>query len=80
MGGCFGTEGATSEADPRKDQETVAGGSWRWQREIEAEFAEDEDAWFQMDLIKRCIDPDLELIPEELLLMRGRQTSAESSR
>ena len=26
MGGCFGTKGAAQEADPRKDQETVAGG------------------------------------------------------
>ena len=48
---------------------------WRWQREMEAEFAEDEDAWIPMSLIKRCIDPNIELIQEETLLMRGRRIS-----
>lgn len=42
---------------------------------MEAEFAEDEDAWIPMSLIKRCIDPNIELIPEETLLMRGRRIS-----
>jgi len=48
---------------------------WRWQREMEAEFAEDEDAWMPMSLIKRCIDQNIELIPAELFLMRGRQNT-----
>lgn len=42
---------------------------WRWTREMEAEFAEDEDAWLPMSLTVKCVDQDLELIPEELLLL-----------
>ena len=41
---------------------------WRWTREMEAEFAEDEDAWFSMSLITGCIDQDLEPIPDDVFL------------
>ncbi len=43
---------------------------WRWTREMEAEFAEDEDAWLSMSLIKGCIDQNIDrsLIPEEIIL------------
>lgn len=43
---------------------------WRWTREMEAEFAEDEDAWLSMSLIKGCIDQDIDgsLIPEDVIL------------
>lgn len=34
---------------------------WRWQREMEAEFAVDEDAYFSYALIEKCVDPQLEL-------------------
>ncbi len=37
---------------------------WRWQREMEAEFAEDQDAWFPLELIKRCENPTLEPVIE----------------
>ena len=40
---------------------------WRWQREMEAQFAEDEDTWLPMELITKRIDPDLETFPEDLL-------------
>jgi hypothetical protein len=40
---------------------------WRWRREMEAEFAEDEDAWLSMDLIKKCVDENLEYIPDSAL-------------
>jgi phage FluMu gp28-like protein len=33
---------------------------WRWQREMEAEFAVDEDAFFSYALIEKCVDPELE--------------------
>src|SRR3989442_7481422 len=32
---------------------------WRWQREMEADFAEDEDAWFGLSLIERCVVQDI---------------------
>src|SRR6266446_10054161 len=35
---------------------------WRWRREMEAEFADDEDSWFSMALITRCVDQNLEYI------------------
>ncbi|HZY94027.1 MAG TPA: terminase family protein [Candidatus Bathyarchaeia archaeon] len=38
---------------------------WRWRREMEAEFAEDEEAWLSMSLITSCVDPDLEYLSEE---------------
>ncbi len=41
---------------------------WRWRREMEAEFADDEDAWLPMDLISKCVDEDLEYIPEASII------------
>ncbi len=40
---------------------------WRWRREMEAEFADDEDAWLPMGLITKCIDQNLEYISETTL-------------
>ena len=37
---------------------------WRWRREMEAEFADDQDAWLSMALITRCVDAKLEYIRE----------------
>ena len=37
---------------------------WRWRREMEAEFADDEDSWFSMALITKCVDQNLEYIRE----------------
>src|SRR3989442_8539473 len=37
---------------------------WRWRREMEAEFADDEDSWFSMALITRCVDQNLEYLRE----------------
>jgi len=37
---------------------------WRWQREMEAEFAVDEDAYFSYALIERSVDSQLELWDE----------------
>ena len=41
---------------------------WRWQREMEAEFAEDEDTWISLSLMTRAIDQNLEYISKETIL------------
>lgn len=41
---------------------------FRWRREMLAEFAEDEEAWFSYSLITSCIDPDLEYFTEEQII------------
>ncbi len=41
---------------------------WRWRREMEAEFADDEDSWFSIALITRCVDQNLEYIREGTIL------------
>ncbi len=35
---------------------------WRWTREMEAEFAEDEESFFPLALVTSCIDGDLEYV------------------
>lgn len=37
------------------------GDPWRWKRELEAEWAEDESVWIPLSLITKCIDSELEL-------------------
>ncbi|MEM3579404.1 MAG: terminase family protein [Candidatus Bathyarchaeia archaeon] len=39
----------------------------RWQREMEAEWAEDQDVWLPQSLIAKCIEPNLELYEFESL-------------
>jgi hypothetical protein len=41
---------------------------WRWQREMEAEFAVDEDTYFSYALIEKCVDPQLEFWDETKLI------------
>ncbi len=41
---------------------------WRWSREMLAEFAEDEDAWFGLSLITRCVSQDLSAFDDSSLL------------
>lgn len=41
---------------------------WRWQREMEAEFAVDEDAYFSYALIEKCVDPRLEFWDDKDLI------------
>jgi len=38
---------------------------WRWTREMEAEFAEDESAFFPLALVTGCVDGELEYVPFE---------------
>ena len=35
---------------------------------MEAEFADDEDSWFSMALITRCVDQNLDYIREGTIL------------
>ncbi len=44
------------------------GDKFRWIREMEAEFADDEDVWLPLSLIQKAIDPELENIPDEYFL------------
>jgi len=44
---------------------------WRWQREMEAEFAVDEDAYFSYALIERSVDSQLEYWDESDLVGLG---------
>ncbi len=41
---------------------------WRWQREMEAEFAEDEEAFFPLSLITKCISYELKTYDESIIL------------
>jgi hypothetical protein len=44
-----------------KIKKQLAADPWRWQREMEAEFVEDETAWIPMSLITDCTDGMLEI-------------------
>ena len=46
----------------------MAADPWRWSREMEAEFADNEDAWLSMALVTKCVDQNLEFIPETRIL------------
>jgi phage FluMu gp28-like protein len=43
----------------------LEGDPWRWRREMEAEWAEDENVWLPQALITSCIDHQLEYCPFE---------------
>jgi len=44
-----------------KIRKQLAGDPWRWKREMEAEWSEDETVWLTQSLITKCIDGTLEL-------------------
>jgi len=44
-----------------KIQKQFADDAWRWKREMEAEWAEDENVWLAQSLITKCIGSELEL-------------------
>ncbi len=46
----------------------------RWIREMEAEFADDDDRWIPMSLIMKCIVPGLKPTPDEVILEDVDQT------
>jgi len=50
-----------------KLKQQLSADPWRWRREMEAEFADDQDAWLSFELIKRCVDERLEYIRENII-------------
>lgn len=44
-----------------KIRRQLASDPWRWRREMEAEWTEDEDSWLPTSLITQCTDPMLEI-------------------
>jgi phage FluMu gp28-like protein len=46
----------------------MKGDVWRWQREMLAEFAEDDDCWLSLALITECVAQDLAPFKDELVL------------
>ena len=48
-----------------KIRKQLAADPWRWQREMEAEWAEDDNVWLPQSLITSCIDPDAELLEDK---------------
>jgi len=44
-----------------KIRKQLAADPWRWHREMEAEWAEDDDVWLPQSLITSCIDPNMEI-------------------
>ena len=41
---------------------------WRWRREMEAEFAEDEEAFFPISKLEKCVSYELETYDESIAL------------
>jgi hypothetical protein len=58
-------KGPLSKRTLNKIRRQYVGDPWRWQREMEAEWGEDEDCYLPLSLITNCIDSDLEYIPFE---------------
>ena len=50
-----------------KLKKQLASDPWRWRREMLAEFADDEDAWLGMELIRKSVDENLEYIPDSAI-------------
>lgn len=44
-----------------KIKRQLANDVWRWEREMNAEWVEDDTAWLGVSLITECTDPDLEI-------------------
>ncbi|MGA2789837.1 MAG: terminase family protein [Candidatus Bathyarchaeia archaeon] len=44
-----------------KIKKQFASDPWRWRREMEAEWSEDDDCWLPTSLITGCTDPEMEI-------------------
>ena len=51
-----------------KIKKQLAADPWRWRREMDAEWTEDEDSYFSQNLITACIDPHLDYLEERWLV------------
>ena len=61
-------KGPLNPAILEKIRKQLAADPWRWRREMEAEWAEDEDSYFPQGLITACIDPNLDYLEERWLV------------
>lgn len=52
-------DGPLTKAWVNKKKREYEGDPWRWRREMEAEWAEDESVWLPLALITSCIDHEL---------------------
>ncbi len=57
-------KGPLKQAILEKLERQMQGDPWRWQREMLAEFSEDEEAWFSYGLIDDAIDDNLEYVKD----------------
>ncbi len=57
-------KGPLKQAILEKLERQMQGDPWRWQREMLAEFSEDEEAWFSYGLIDGAIDDNLEYVKD----------------
>jgi len=57
--------GPLSKTKLEQIRKQYEGDQWRWIREMEADWAEDEDHWLSQSLIAKCIDGNLSLISRE---------------
>ncbi len=64
-------KGPLKQAILEKLERQMRGDPWRWQREMLAEFSEDEEAWFSYGLIDDVIDDNLEYVKD--LDEKGRE-------
>ncbi len=64
-------KGPLKQAILEKLARQMQGDPWRWQREMLAEFSEDEEAWFSYGLIDDAIDDNLEYVKD--LNEKGRE-------
>ncbi len=58
-------KGPLKQATLERLQRQCAEDPWRWRREMEAEFSEDEEAWLKYGLITDCVEPELEYFTDE---------------
>ncbi len=57
-------KGPLKQAILEKLERQMQGDPWRWQREMLAEFSEDEEAWFSYGLIDDAVDDNLEYVKD----------------
>lgn len=58
-------KGPLRKAIVERLKKQMRGDPARWNREMLAEFADDEDVWLSMELIMSCVDPGLEPLPTD---------------
>jgi hypothetical protein len=54
-------DGPLKQVILKKIRKQLANDPWRWRREMEAEWSEDDESWLSASLITECTDPELEI-------------------